>query len=187
MDPGEFNKQYEQDLVNRTQLGFTGFIDPETMTDDDLARWYDQNFPSESSGSAAHSESSGSATRPSKKCQHGRCCGGFFCRDCFDDHNATNRLFGKPDQAWKGYCQHGILYNTTKSCQEPQCQKKPRPYKKTQSPFVASTASAHEGNMGGGSKSYRKSSRKLKKKAKRSSRKAKRSSRKAKRSSSSRR
>ena len=37
--------------------------------------------------------------------------------------------------------------------------------------------------MGGGSKSYRKSARKLKKKAKRSSKKAKRSSRKAKRSS----
>ena len=178
MDPGKFEEEYAQDLLNKTELDLTGFINPDTMNDADLARWYDQNVPSESSGSAA---------RPSKKCQHGRCCGGFFCRDCFDDHNAKSRSSSEPDQAWKGYCQHGILYNTTKSCQEPQCQKKPRPYKKTQSPFVASTASAHEGNMGGGSKSYRKSARKLKKKAKRSSRKAKRSSRKAKRSSSSRR
>lgn len=168
MDPDKFEEEYEQDLVNRTQLGFTGFIDPETMTDADLERWYDQKFPSESSGSAA---------RRSKKCQHDRCCGGFFCRDCFDDHNARNRLSGKPDQAWKGYCQHGVLYNTTNSCQEPQCRKTPRPYKK-QSQVVA-----FAGNMGGGSKSYRKSDKKLKKKAKRSSKKAKRSSRKAKRSS----
>ena len=151
MDPAKFEEEYEKDLVNTTQLGITGFIDPKTMTDADLERWYDQNVPSESSGSAA---------RRSKKCQHGRCCGGFFCRDCFDDHNATNRLSGKPDEAWKGYCQHGVLYNTTNSCQEPQCRKTPRPYKK-QSQVVASA-----GNMGGGSKSYRKSDKKLKKKLK---------------------
>ena len=174
------------------------------------------------------------------------------CKQCWDEHNAERRSRGLPNEAYKGRCEHGVNYNTTNACKEPQCQRTPRPYSVEQKaaeqeaarqsplpPVVTSAASAglnpnprglsfsdfesvdpkrglinynfghqspfapvlpgetyagllhapaedhDEDNelMGGGSKSYRKSARKLKKKAKRSSRKAKRSSRKAKRSS----
>ena len=264
--------EYEQDLLGKPQTNFRGFFDSDS--DDASASFMTPASPSGfgssgsaasfmspaassgfgSSGSAASSGfgSSGSAASYNAKykpCTHTKGSSVFSCKKCWEEHNAERRSRGLPNEAYRAFCEHGINYRTLNPCREPQCQKKPRPYKKTQSPFVASTASAglnpnprglsfsgfesvdpkygrinynfgtqsplapvlpgetyagllhppapdHDEDdvlMGGGSKSYRKSARKLKKKAKmssrkaRSSRKAKRSSRKAKRSSRSRR
>jgi hypothetical protein len=207
-----------------------------------------------SSGSAASFMSPKPKYKP---CTHMKALSSVYtCKQCWDEHNAERRSRGLPNEAYKGRCEHGVNYNTTNACKEPQCQKTPRPYGAEQKaaeqkaaeqevarqsplPPVASAASAgpnpnprglsfsgfesvdpkygrvnynfgtqsplapvlpgetfegllhapaedHDEDdvlMGGGSKSYRKSARKLKQKAKRSSRKAKRSSRKAKRSS----
>ena len=178
--------EYEQDLLGKPQTNFRGFLDSDS--DDASASFMTPASPSSgfgSSGSAASfmspaasfmspaasfmspAASSGFGSNAKyKPCTHTKGSSVFSCKKCWEEHNAERRSRGLPNEAYRAFCEHGINYRTLNPCREPQCQKKPRPYKKTQSPFVASTASAHEGNMGGGSKSYRKSSRKLKKKAK---------------------
>ena len=229
--------EFDQDLLSQRQTNFSGFLDSDS--DDDAASFMS---PAPSSGFGS-SGSAASSNAKYKKCMH-KSGSGYFCKECWKEHNAERRSRGLPDEAYRGFCEHGINYRTLNPCREPQCQKKPRPYGAQQSPLpvVASTASAgpelnprnprglsfsefesvdpkygqinynfgaqsplapvlpgetyagllhapapdHDEDdmlMGGRSKSYRKSARKLKKKTKMSSRKARKSSRKARKSS----
>jgi hypothetical protein len=96
-----------------------------------------------SSGSAA------SLNVKYKKCTHSKG-SGYFCKECWKEHNALRRSRGLPDEAYRGFCEHGINYRTQNSCREPQCQTKPRPSygaeqeaaQQSPLPVVASTASA---------------------------------------------
>jgi len=134
------------------------------------------------------------------------------CRTCYDAAMAYRQLQGLPPISWGIFCKHGL--NRHDTCENLECKEgiKSKSGRDTnplqqpqqavsrfeQSPFAS--VFPHESgaqvfadpndddvlSMGGGSKSYRKSAKKLKKKAKRSSRKT-RSYKKSKRSSRSRR
>jgi hypothetical protein len=135
------------------------------------------------------------------------------CRTCYDAAMDYRKSLKLPPISWGIFCKHGL--NRHDTCDNLECKegiksrsgRDTNPLQQPQqavsrfehSPFAS--VFPHESDaqvyvnpndddvlsMDGGSKSYRKSARKLKKKAKISSRKAKRSSRKAKRSSRSRR
>ena len=132
------------------------------------------------------------------------------CRACYNAAMAYRKSLGLPLIPWGIFCKHGL--NRHNTCKDPECKEGIRIYESKsgrdtiplqqsqqavsrfgQSPFasvfpdesgaqVFADPNDNDVSMGGGNKSYRKSTRKLKKKAKMSSRKA-RSYRKAKRPS----
>ena len=117
---------------------------------------------------------------------------------------AYRKKLGLPPISWGIFCKHGL--NRHDTCDNLECKEgiksrsgrdvdplqQPQqavsrfeqspfasvfPHESGAQVFAAADPTDNDLSMGGGSKSYRKSSRKLKKKAKRSSRKSKRSSR----------
>ena len=151
----------------------------------------DKNFCSECFDYPVHLKSSASTCEHLKKKNS--------CRDCYDAAMVYRQSRGLPPIPWGIFCKHGV---NKYACQEPECKESIRTYESYESKRPpASSVFPHESGaqaqvfpsddeMGGGSKSYRKT--RSYRKAKMSSRKARsykktRSSRKTKRSSRSRR